>query len=284
MYQRKNGCSALACFSIQARAPRSDLLVDGFHALLGQRAGVRDRLPALAVGQAVEHAARSELLLEFRILGIVRQFRFFLGVEVIEIAEEFVEPVHGRQIFVAIAQMVLAELAGGVAERLQHFGDGRVFRVKSDRRAGHADFGQAGADRVLTGDEARAAGGAALLAVPIGEGRPFLRDAVDVWGLVAHHAFAVMADVPIADIVSPNDEDIWLVRLRHADAPLVDVPVLNRAFSRCPLRLRRYTRRNSTAKKANIPMRARTIATASSGVCFPSRVTPAITAKSPLHR
>ena len=159
----------------------------------------------------MEHAARSKLLLEFRILGIVRQFRLFLGVEVIEIAEELVEPVHGRQIFVAIAEVVLAELTGGVAERLQHFGDGRVFRVQPDRRAGHADLGQAGADRVLTGDEARAAGGAALLAIPVGEGRPFLRDAVDVGRLIAHHAFAVMADVPIADVVSPDDEDVRFV-------------------------------------------------------------------------
>ena len=50
LYQRKNGLSALACFSIQSRARVGDLLVDGFHALLGQRAGVLDRLPALAVG------------------------------------------------------------------------------------------------------------------------------------------------------------------------------------------------------------------------------------------
>ena len=206
----------LTCFSIQARAPRRDFLVDGFHALLGQRAGVRNRLPALAVSQAVEHAARSKLLLEFRILGIVGQFRLFLRVEVIEIAEKFVEPMHGRQIFVAIAQMVLAELTGCVAERLQQFGDSRVFRMQSDRGARHADFGQAGADRVLTRDEARAARRAALLAVKIGEGRPFLRDAVDVGGMVAHHAFAVVADIPNADIVSPNDEDIWLARLSHA--------------------------------------------------------------------
>jgi hypothetical protein len=61
---------------------------------------------------------------------------------------------------------------------------------------------------VLTSDETRAARRAALLPVPIGEGRPFLRDAVDVGGLIAHHATAVMADVPIADIVAPNDEDI----------------------------------------------------------------------------
>ena len=141
-----------------------DLLVDGLHALLGQRAGVLDRLPALAVGQAVEHAARAELLLERRVLGIVGQLGLFLGVQVIEIAEEFVEAVHGRQEFVAVAQVVLAELAGGVAERLEQFGDGRVFLLQADRGAGHADLGQAGADRVLAGDEAGAAGGAALLA------------------------------------------------------------------------------------------------------------------------
>ena len=129
----------------------------------------------------------------------------------IEIAEEFVESVHARQKFIAVAEMVLAELTGGVSERLEHFRDRRVFRVKSDSGAGHADFGQAGADRVLTGDEARAAGRAALLAVPIGEGRPFSGDTVDVRGFIAHHTLAVMADVPIADIVSPNDEDIWLV-------------------------------------------------------------------------
>ena len=112
----------------------------------------------------MEHAAGSELLLEFRVLRIVGQFRLFLGVQVIEVAEEFVEPVHGRQEFVPVAQMVLAELAGGVAERLEQFGDGRVFFLQADSGAGHADLGQAGADRVLAGDEAGAAGGAALLA------------------------------------------------------------------------------------------------------------------------
>ena len=112
--------------------------------------------------------------------------------------------------------MVLSELTRGIAKRLQQFGDGRVFRVQSDRGARHADFGQAGADRVLTGDEACAAGRAALLSVKVGEGRPFLRHAVDVGGMVAHHAPTKVADIPNADIVSPNDEDIRLARLRHA--------------------------------------------------------------------
>ena len=37
-------------------------LVDRLHPLLGQRAGVLDRLAAPAVGLALEHAARAELL------------------------------------------------------------------------------------------------------------------------------------------------------------------------------------------------------------------------------
>jgi hypothetical protein len=114
-------------------------------------------------------------------------------------------------IFVAIAEVVLAELSGGVAEGLQHFGDGRVFRMQSNRRAGHADLSQTGTDWVLTGDEAGAAGGAALLAIPIGEGRTFRPDPVDVGGRIAHHAHAVAADVPVPDIVSPDDEDIRFV-------------------------------------------------------------------------
>ena len=36
-------------------------VVDGFHTLLGQRTGVDNRLPALAVGGGLDHAARAEL-------------------------------------------------------------------------------------------------------------------------------------------------------------------------------------------------------------------------------
>ena len=38
-----------------------------------------------------------------------------LGVEVVEVAEELVEAVGRRKILVAVAEVVLAELAGGVA-------------------------------------------------------------------------------------------------------------------------------------------------------------------------
>ena len=49
----------------------------------------------------------------------------FHRVEVIEIAEELIEAVHRRQKLVQVAQMVLAELAGGIAHRLQRRRDRR---------------------------------------------------------------------------------------------------------------------------------------------------------------
>ena len=58
----------------------------------------------------------------------------------VEVAEELVEAVLGRQILVAVAEMVLAELAGGIAERLQRLGDGDVAVLQPDRRAGDADL------------------------------------------------------------------------------------------------------------------------------------------------
>ena len=97
----------------------------------------------------------------------------------IEIAKEFVEAMDCRQKFISVAQMVLPELAGGVAQRLEEFGDGRVFLLQADGGAGHADLGQARADRVLAGDEARATGGAALLGIVVRKGA-FVRNAVDV--------------------------------------------------------------------------------------------------------
>ena len=91
------------------------LVIDGFHALLGQRTGVLDLLSALAISPAVQHASGSEMLLERRVLRIVRVLRLLLGVEVVEVAEELVEAVLGREELILVPQVVLAELAGGVA-------------------------------------------------------------------------------------------------------------------------------------------------------------------------
>ena len=141
-------------------------------------------------------------------LRVVAVLRLFLGVEVVEVAEELVEAVHRRQVLVAVALVVLAELAGGVALALQHRGHGDVGLLPAFLGAGQADLGHAGAHRHVAADEGRAAGGAALLAVVVGEGHAFAGDAVDVRRLVAHHAAVVVADVPGADVVAPDDEDV----------------------------------------------------------------------------
>jgi hypothetical protein len=78
--------------------------------------------------------------------GIVRHLRLLLGVQVVEVAEELVEAVRGRQELVQVAEVVLAELPGRVPERLEQLGDRRVLRLQADRRGRDADLRQTGAD------------------------------------------------------------------------------------------------------------------------------------------
>ena len=134
-----------------------EFLVDRLHALLGERSGVlafllapgaEARIVARRVGRgrnAFHDAARTELRLEGGILRIVGVLRLVLGVQVIEVAEELVEAVHRRQEFVAVAEMVLAELPGRIALRLEQIGDGRVLLRQPFFRSRQTDLQEAGA-------------------------------------------------------------------------------------------------------------------------------------------
>src|SRR5208283_4099432 len=115
---------------------------------------------------------------------------------------------HRWKELIPIAQMVLAELAGGVAQGLEHLGDGRILFLQSNGGAGHAHLGQPGAQRILPGNEARPARGAALLRVVVGEGHPFVRHTVNVRRPIAHRPAAVEADVPPANVIAPENQDI----------------------------------------------------------------------------
>ncbi len=132
--------------------------------------------------------------------------RVFHRVEVIEVAEELVEAVDGRQEFIPVAEVVLAELAGGVALRLERGGDGAGFRGQTGGRARLADGGHAGADGQLAGDEVGAPRRATRFRVVVGEEHAFLGELVEVRRLAGHHAAMVGADVPHADVI-PHDED-----------------------------------------------------------------------------
>ena len=218
----------------EVERPGEELLVDRLHPLPGQRAGVLDLLLAdrpevrgllrvvLVRRPGVEDAARAEPLAEVGVLlglRVVRVLRLLLGVQVVEVAEELVEAVDGRQVLVAVAEVVLAELAADVPVRLEQVGDRRVEVGEPLLRARQAHLGQARADGRLAGDEGGAAGGAGLLPVPVGEHRALTADPVDVRRAVAHRAVVVGADVPPPDVVAPDDEDVGLV-LRHACLPL----------------------------------------------------------------
>ena len=58
-------------------------------------------------------------------------FRLILGVQVVEVTEELVEAVNRWQELVAVAEMILAELPGRVALRLEQLGDRRVLLRKA---------------------------------------------------------------------------------------------------------------------------------------------------------
>jgi hypothetical protein len=145
---------------------------------------------------------------EHHVTRVVLVLRFFLGIEVIQVAEELVESVVGREHFIPVAQVVLSELAGSITVRLQELRDRNVLRLEPEIGAREPDLEKAGAEARLARDEGGPARRAALFAVRVGEDHALVGDAVDVGGLVAHHAHVVGADVELADVVAPDDENV----------------------------------------------------------------------------
>ena len=87
----------------------------------------------------MDHPTRTVLLPELWILRIIVTFRLLLGIQVIQVAKELIEAMVGREMLVAITEVVLAKLARRVAERLQQFGNGRLVLGDALRRTRHAD-------------------------------------------------------------------------------------------------------------------------------------------------
>src|SRR5215472_1791523 len=208
----------LALHEVQRRI--AELFVHGFHALLWQRAGILNCLfsnfAELRVNRGVilvscfatQHSTRPEFLSERRVFWVVVILRFFLSVEVIEIAEELVEAVDRRQELVSVSKMVLAELPGCVPELFQKLRDGGIFRRKTLLRSGQAHFRQPCSDWALSRDERRTASSATLLPVEVCKYRSFLPDAVDVRSAVSHDTHVVRTDIEPADVVRHDEENI----------------------------------------------------------------------------
>ena len=143
-----------------------------------------------------------------QLLRIGGMRRVFHRVEVIQVAEEFIEAVHGRQELVFIAEVVLAELAGGVAHSFERGRDGHGLRRQAGGGAGLADRRHAGADRQFAGDEVGAACRATRLGIVVGKQHAFGGDLVEVGRPPRHHAAVIGADIPDADVIAHDDDDV----------------------------------------------------------------------------
>src|SRR5262245_39887753 len=71
-----------------------DFLVDGLHPFAVEWPGVLNFLLSICRGPRMKDSSWSVFLPKLRIFGIVVAFGLFLGVEMIEVTEEFIEPVH----------------------------------------------------------------------------------------------------------------------------------------------------------------------------------------------
>ena len=80
-------------------------------------------------------ATRRILLLVGGILlsWVVELFRFLFRVQVVKVTEPFIEAMNSRQELGTVAEVVRAELARGIALRLEHLRERRVFFLNSER-------------------------------------------------------------------------------------------------------------------------------------------------------
>ena len=186
----------------------------------------------LVGGPGMDEVARAVLVP--LVLGEAVPVRVRHRVQVIEVAEKLVEPVHRRQELVQVAQMVLAELAGLVALRLEHGRERHRLGRQADVRARLAHRREPGADRQLAGDEVRPPGGAARLGVVVREPHALGGELVEVRRLAGHDALMVGADVEPADVVAHDDEDVRLLLLRRGGRPARHCRRRARSVSRPP--------------------------------------------------
>ena len=157
-------------------------------------------------------AGRRNSLLERRLVD-VGEAHLLHGVEVIQVAPVFLEAVCRRQGIGVIAQVVLAELAGGVAEIVQELRERRGAGPQVGRAARELRRDHAGAQRIHAGEEGIAPGGAALHSDIVHEDRAFVADAVDVRRLADHQPAVIDARLHPSDVVAHDEEDIGFLSL-----------------------------------------------------------------------
>ncbi len=135
-------------------------------------------------------------------------------VQVVQVAPELLEAVRGRQRLGVVAQVVLTELAGGVAEIQQELGERRGAGPQIGRAAGELRRDHARAQRIHAREEGIAPRGAALHGDIVHEDRSLISDAIDIRSLTDHQATMVDARLHPADVVSHDEKNVRLLILR----------------------------------------------------------------------
>ncbi len=128
----------------------------------------------------------------------------------IEVTEEFIEAVHGRQKLVFITKVVFAKLAGSITYGFQRGGDCHGLWGDSDGSAGLTYRGHASPDRQFAGNKVGAPRCAARLGVIISEYHALSGHLVEVRRAPGHHAAMIGADVPHTNVVAHDDNDVRL--------------------------------------------------------------------------
>lgn len=125
----------------------------------------------------------------------------------IEEADEFVEAVFGRVVFISVTEVPLSEHGGGIAVVLEDAGNGGDRGVEADLvTTSDDDIDDAVSLLVATGEEGGASGAADRgVGVEVGEVHPFPSHAVNAGSL---HPTVVKTEVPAAEIVSEDDDDV----------------------------------------------------------------------------
>ena len=70
-------------------------------------------------------------------------FRLLLRIEMVEVAIELIKAVIGRQMFIPVTEMILAELTRSVTLRLEQLRNRHITFLQTKGRAWHAHFGVA---------------------------------------------------------------------------------------------------------------------------------------------
>ena len=119
----------------------------------------------------------------------------------------------GWQKLIFVAEVIFAELAGGVAHRFQHRRNGHRLCRQADRRACLADRGHAGADWQFPGDEVGPTCRTTCLGIVVRKQHALFGDLIQIGRPAGHHAAVIGSDIPHANVVAHDDNDVRFLLL-----------------------------------------------------------------------